>query len=264
MRGGSRAGSVLPAAAGFLLLPVVFEIAPRIGLLPEDSFPTTSEVIAALAQLATTAAFWAAVRDTLTGWALAWALAVVLGVVLGVAIGLSRPGQLLARLTIDFLRPIPSVALIPLLVLVFGTRPQLKIVLGIFGGLFPVLFQAMYGVQDVDPVARDTTRSFGLGRAMSIRWLVVPSCLPFVATGARLSASVVLLLVVTGEYVVGVAGIGREVLDAQSNGAYAQMYAYVVTAGLLGLAVNSALVPVERRLLHWHPSHRATDVGAVS
>jgi ABC-type nitrate/sulfonate/bicarbonate transport system permease component len=263
MRGGGRAGSVLPAVAGVLLLPLLFEVAPRVGLLPADSFPPTTGVLVALAHLVTTAAYWTAVLNTLTGWAVAAALALVLGVVLGVAIGLSRPGLLLARLTVDFLRPIPSVALIPLLVLVFGTRPQLKIALGVFGGLFPVLFQAMYGVQDVDPVARDTTRSFGFGRAAVVRWLVVPSCLPFVVTGARLSASVVLLLVVTGEYVVGVAGIGRAVLDTQSNGAYAEMYAYVVTAGLLGLAVNLAFAPVERRLLRWHPSHRATKVRAV-
>ena len=262
MRGGHRAGSVVLVLAGLAVLPVIFELAPRLGLLPADSFPPTSEVVDALVRLLADPAYWAAVRDTLTGWAVASALALVLGVILGVAIGASRVGHLLARVTIDFLRPIPSVALIPLLVLVFGTRPQLKIALGLFGGLFPVLFQAMYGVQDIDPVARDTARSFGLGRLAVLRWLVVPTCLPFIATGARLAASVILLLVVTGEYVVGVAGIGRAVLDAQSSGAYDVMYAYVITAGLLGLAINAVLVRVERRLLFWHPSQRS--VAAVA
>jgi ABC-type nitrate/sulfonate/bicarbonate transport system permease component len=256
--GGGRAGSVLSATIGLALLPLAFEVAPRVGLLPADSFPPTSAVLAALIGQAVTAPFWIAVRDTLTGWAVASILALVLGVILGLAIGASRPGHLLARVTVDFLRPIPSVALIPLLVLVFGTRPQLKVALGVFGGLFPVLFQAMYGVQDVDPVARDTVRSYGLRRPAVVRWLVMPTCLPFVATGARLAASVVLLLVVTGEYIVGVSGIGRAVLDAQSSGSYAQMYAYVITAGLIGLAVNAVLVRGERRLLHWHPSQRVT------
>jgi ABC-type nitrate/sulfonate/bicarbonate transport system permease component len=247
---------LLTRIAGLALLPVAFEIAPRIGLLPRDSFPPTSAVAVALGRLALTGVFWAAVRDTLSGWAAASAAALLLGVVLGVLIGSSPLGDLLSRVTIDFLRPIPSVALIPLLVLVFGTRPQLKIVLGIIGGLFPVLFQVSYGVRDVDPVARDTARSYGLGRGAIVRRVVIPTCLPFVATGARLAAAVVLLLVVTGEYVVGVAGIGRAVLDAQSSGAYEQMYAYVVTAGLVGLAVSGGLVAIERRLLFWHPSRR--------
>ena len=245
--------------AGIVALFAAFEIAPRLGILPSDSFPPTSAVLGELATLVMTAGYWHAVRDTVAGWAVAWLLAFAVAVPLGLLIGASRPGQLLARLTIDFLRPIPSVALIPLLVLIFGTRPQLKIVLGLIGGLFPLLFQAMYGVQDVDPVARDSARSFGLGRRAIVGRVVLPSCAPFVATGARLSAAVVLLLVITGEYIVGVAGIGREVLEAQSSGAYEPMYAYVVTAGVLGLIINGVLLLVERRLLFWHASQRVAS-----
>jgi ABC-type nitrate/sulfonate/bicarbonate transport system permease component len=252
---------VVLTLAGVALLLGVFEVAPRLGLLPKGSFPPTSAVLVELGRLLTTGAFWQALGQTLSGWAIASLLAFVIGVPLGLVIGATRVGQLLARVTIDFLRPIPSVALIPLLALIFGTRPQLKIALGIFGGVFPLLFQALYGVQDVDPVARDSARSCGLGRVAIVGRVVLPSCAPFVATGARLAASVVLLLVITGEYVAGVAGIGRSVLDAQSNGAYEQMYAYVLTAGLLGLAVNGGLLLGERRLLFWHASQRARPSG---
>jgi ABC-type nitrate/sulfonate/bicarbonate transport system permease component len=262
-RGARRAPGepLILTVAGLGLLLGAFELAPRVGLLPRDSFPPTSAVAAELGRLVTTAEYWLSLRDTLLGWAVASALALVIGVPLGLLIGASRAGQLLARVTVDFLRPIPSVALIPLLVLIFGTRPQLKVVLGAFGGVFPLLFQAMYGVQDVDPVARDSARSCGLSRPAIVRRVVLPTCAPFVATGARLSASVVLLLVVTGEYIVGVAGIGRSVLNAQSGGAYEQMYAYVVTAGLLGLAVNGGLLLAERRLLFWHASQRSRSGG---
>jgi ABC-type nitrate/sulfonate/bicarbonate transport system permease component len=262
MAGPTRDPVVL-TIAGLVLLLGSFELAPRIGLLPMDSFPPTSEVVVEAARLAGTTAYWRALGDTLWGWAVASLLAFAIAVPLGLAVGASRVGQLLTRLTIDFLRPIPSVALIPLLVLVFGTRPQLKIALGVFGGVFPLLFQAMYGVQDVDPIARDSARSFGLGRFAIVRRIVLPSCAPFVATGARLSASVVLLLVVTGEYIVGVAGLGRMVLMAQSAGAYQQMYAYVLTAGLVGLVVNGGLVLAERRLLFWHASQRSRAGGGV-
>jgi ABC-type nitrate/sulfonate/bicarbonate transport system permease component len=256
-----RGEAVVLTLVGVVLLLGVFEVAPRLGVLPRGSFPPTSAVLAELARLLSTGTFWQALGQTLSGWAIASLLAFAIGVPLGLLIGATRVGQLLARVTIDFLRPIPSVALIPLLALIFGTRPQLKIALGIFGGVFPLLFQALYGVQDVDPVARDSARSCGLGRAAIVGRVVLPSCAPFVATGARLAASVVLLLVITGEYVAGVAGIGRSVLDAQSNGAYEQMYAYVLTAGLLGLAVNGGLLLAERRLLFWHASQRTRPSG---
>jgi ABC-type nitrate/sulfonate/bicarbonate transport system permease component len=244
---------------GAVALFGLFELAPRVGLLPAASFPPTSTVLVELARLTVTGAYWQAMAATVAGWAAALLLAVAIGVPLGLAIGATRPGLLLARLTVDFLRPIPSVALIPLLVLIFGTRPQLKIVLGTFGAVFPLLFQAMYGVQDVDPVARDSARSCGLGRAAVVGRVVLPACAPFVATGVRISASVALLLVVTGEYIVGVPGIGLAVLEAQSGGAYPEMYAYVITAGLLGLAVNGVLVLGERRLLFWHASQRPRE-----
>jgi ABC-type nitrate/sulfonate/bicarbonate transport system permease component len=97
-----------------------------------------------------------ALWQTLRGWALAMAIAAAMAIPLGLLIGASRTGYLVTRVTVDFLRPIPSVALIPLLVLIYGTRPALKVTLAVIGAGWPLLFQAMYGVRDVDPVAKDT------------------------------------------------------------------------------------------------------------
>jgi ABC-type nitrate/sulfonate/bicarbonate transport system permease component len=148
------------------------------------------------------------------------------------------------------------VALIPLLVLVHGTEPPLKVALAVFGATFPLLFQAMYAVRDVDPVAKETARSFGLTGVQRLRWVILPSCVPFVVTGVWIAASIALILVVTGEYVVGVDGLGESVFLAQSGAAFPRMYAYVVTAGLLGLVLNGLLQWGERKVLHWHVSQR--------
>jgi ABC-type nitrate/sulfonate/bicarbonate transport system permease component len=254
-RGGVEA-VVLPVL-GVAVVLAGFELAPRVGVLPRSSFPPVSETFAALAELATTSELWNAVLDTLDSWARALAIAVLIAVPLGLAIGSHPVGARLTRLTVDFLRPIPSVALIPILVLVYGTEPSLKVALAVFGATFPLLFQAMYGVADVDPVARDTARVFGMGRWTRLGRVVLPSCAPYLATGVRISASVALILVVTGEYVVGVPGLGREVLVAESGGAYDRMYALIVTAGLLGLVVNMGFHAAERRVLFWHPGHRS-------
>ncbi len=262
-RARHRAEAALLPALGVAVALAAFEVAPRVGVLPRSSFPPVSEIFATLADIVTTRDLWQAVRDTLDAWVRAMVIATLIAVPLGLAIGSSRVGALLSRLTIEFLRPIPSVALIPILVLIYGTRPSLKVALGAFGATFPLLFQAMYGIGDVDPVAKDTATSFGMGWWTRLGRIVLPSCAPYLATGLRISASVALILVVTGEYVVGVPGLGQKVLVAQSGGAYDLMYALIVVAGLLGLAVNLCFHAVERRVLFWHPSQRMDERGAA-
>src|SRR5262245_17210808 len=261
-RARRRAEAAVLPLVGVAVALAAFEVAPRIGLLPRSTFPPMSEIVASFVDLVRSGDLWPPMRATLGSWAQAMAIATVIGVPLGLAIGASRFGMLLTRLTVDFLRPIPSVALIPILVLVYGTSPSLKVALAVFGATFPLLFQAMYGVADVDPVAKDTARSFRMGWWTRLGRVVLPSCAPYLATGLRISASIALILVVTGEYVVGLPGLGREVLVTQSSAAYDQMYALILAAGLLGVAVNLAFEAVERRVLFWHPSQQLAEGAA--
>lgn len=246
---------------GLGLVMLAFEVAPRVGILPGSSFPTTSEVAMALVDLVGTAELWRALGDTATSWAWAMVLAAAVAVPLGLAMGSSRLVATLVRPTVEFLRPVPSVALVPVLVLVYGTEPSLTVALGAVAAAFPLLFQAMYGVADVDPVALDMGRAYGLGRFARAWRITLPSCAPYLATGVRIAASVALILVVTGEYAVGVAGLGREVFVAQSGGDYDEAYAWVVLTGLLGMAVNLAFGALERRYLWWHASQRQPVAG---
>ena len=157
---------------------------------------------------------------------------------------------------IEFLRPIPSVALIPLAVLVYGTGLQSKVFLATFASFWPLLIQTIYGVQDVDPVATDTARAFQLGRFERLWRITVPSAVPYIATGIRIASSVALILCVTAELVIGSAGLGREINGASSGGNVDLMYAMIIATGLLGWLLNIAATMVERRVLHWHPSQR--------
>jgi ABC-type nitrate/sulfonate/bicarbonate transport system permease component len=250
--------AVLPAA-GIAAALLFFELAPRVGLFPRSSFPPTSEVGRALFDMLGTAEPWNALRTTLSSWARAMGLATLVAVPLGLLIGSSRVGSLLCKFTVEFLRPIPSVALIPALVLIYGTHSSLTVALGAFAAAFPLLFQAMYGIADVEPLATDMSRAYGMGRLARLRHVVLPSCAPYLATGLRISASVALILVVTGEYVVGVPGLGQKVLVAQSAGAYDRAYAWIFLTGLLGLVLNLLFAAVERRYLRWHPSRRPAE-----
>jgi ABC-type nitrate/sulfonate/bicarbonate transport system permease component len=203
---------------------------------------------AALGELVREGAFWVALGQTLRGWALGLAVAMLVGVVAGLVIGSVPLLRELTASTIEFLRPIPSVALIPLVVLVFGSRPQSALTLVVYAATWQVLVQVLYGVADVDPVARDTARSFRFSR-----W---STALPYVVTAFRLAAAVALILEITAELVIGVPGLGQAIGVAQSSGAVARTYALVVVVGLIGVVVNLGARGAERRVLRWHPSVR--------
>jgi ABC-type nitrate/sulfonate/bicarbonate transport system permease component len=251
----------MPAAVlgliGLLALVALFEILPRIGVLPREFFPTSSEIGSSLADLVGQSSFWQAVADTMTGWALGLAIAAVAGIVLGILIGSSRFTREFTASTIEFLRPIPSVALIPIAVLLFGTEIESKLLLVVYAAFWQVLIQVLYGVQDVDPVAQDTARAYRFDFWARIRYVTWPTALPYIMTGLRLSAAVALILAVTAELVIGNPGLGNRLAVAQSSGAIEATYALVVVAGILGVIVNLVFRYIERRTLSWHPSQRA-------
>lgn len=260
------AGAAAPAAArwrqpalgllGLAVVVAVVEALPRLGLVDRRFLPPFSEIALALADQATVAGYWLALAQTLRGWALGLAIAMVAGVTVGVAIGSTPFLRAVTASTIEFLRPIPSVALIPLVVLIYGSQPQSALVLVVYAAFWQVLVQALYGVADVDPVIRDTARSFRFSRWTVVRVVVWPTAMPYVVTGFRLAAAVALILEITAELIIGVPGLGRSIGVAQSSGAVAQTYALVIVVGLVGVAVNASARAVERRALRWHTSVR--------
>ena len=247
--------------AGLLGFLALLEVAPRAGLVPDRNLPPTSRIAGALADELSQPAFWAALGDTLQGWAIGLAVAVAAGVGLGLLLGSVPALRAVTGSTIEFLRPIPSVALIPLAVLLFGTDLRSKLLLVVYASFWQVLIQVLYGVQDVDPVAMETARSYRLGRWARIRHVVWPTALPYALTGFRLAAAVALVLAITAELIIGNPGLGKEIAVAQTSGAVAATYALVVVAGLLGVGVNLLARALERRLLAWHPSARREAGG---
>jgi ABC-type nitrate/sulfonate/bicarbonate transport system permease component len=251
-----RAAGWLPRLAGIATVLVVLEVCSRTGVLPRESFPPVSEIWSSFFGLVTDSPMWVEVSRTMRGWAVGLLIAVVLAVPLGMLLGASRLAFQMSRLIIEFLRPVPSVALIPLAVLVFGTDQDMKVFLIVFACFWPILFQAIYGVQDVDPVATDTARSYGLPLLARFTRVTLPSAAPYIATGLRIASAIALILALTAELVVGAPGLGRAIVVSQVSGQIPQMYALILATGLLGWLLNSVFQAVERRLLRWHPSHR--------
>ncbi len=234
----------------------IWELVPTMGLVQAKYLPPASEVIVALAKDLGLTAFWIAVGDTMLAWFLGLLIAVVAAMALGLAIGMSTFLRHFTNSTIEFLRPIPSVALIPLAVLLFGVKIESSLLLIVYACFWQVLIQVLYGVADVDNVAMQTARSYGFSYAQRVRDVVFPTMLPYLMTGIRLAASVALILAITAELIIGSAGLGKEIALAQSGGAISGMYALILATGLLGVVINGVTRVVEKRVLSWHPSIR--------
>jgi ABC-type nitrate/sulfonate/bicarbonate transport system permease component len=251
----------LPWASVVVVL-ALFDLLPRVGVLPRDHFPPISETLGTLVEQLGEGSFWEAVANTLQGWALGLGIAAALAIPIGIVIGSSPLLYRAMRGLIEFLRPIPSVALIPLAILIYGTGLKSKVFLAAFASFWQLLVATLYGVQDVDPVATDTARSFGFSRLQRLFRVTLPSAVPYIATGLRIASAVSLILTVTAELVIGSAGLGRAINVARSGGNEELMYALIITTGILGLLLNAVFVRAERRLLHWHPSQRPGEAGA--
>jgi ABC-type nitrate/sulfonate/bicarbonate transport system permease component len=243
-------------ALGILLAALAWEGAIEFGVIDASVVPPLTEVFDALGEELGSGAFWTATWRTAESTLLGLAISVAIALPLGVALGLSRRAFRSTRFVVEFLKPIPVVAILPLVLLIYGTTLEMKLVLITFGTLWPLLIHVLYGVQSVDPVVASTARAFRLNVPQRLLRVVLPSAAPMIATGLRVSAVTALILSIVTELVGGAQGLGFEITRAQLGGNYARMYALVLVTGVIGLALNAALEWPERRLLHWHAAYR--------
>ena len=257
-----RNSTLLPplvGAAGVLAALGVWEWAAR-GPLDGSPLPPATTSIGEAVHLLTTAQTWTALGDTLTMAIGGLALAIVVGVVLGVAIGTSPLALHATRVPLEFLKPIPPIVILPIVVLVLGPTWNMGIFLVFFGCFIAIAVQTSAGVFDTDPVAKATGQSYGMGKGEILGRIVLPSALPYIGTAIRVSAPTALVVAVVAGLLGGGPGLGQSLLLAQISGNQAQLFAYVLILGVLGLLIQGLTQWGERRLLHWHPQYRKQAV----
>ncbi|GLZ49017.1 nitrate ABC transporter permease [Actinomycetospora sp. NBRC 106375] len=240
-------------AVGLLAFLAVGEVVGRSGLVAPELLPPSSVVLARLAEIVGDPAFRADVVATVLAWVISLGLALAIALPAGLLLG-SVPGVRIAtRALVEFLRPIPSVALIPLAVVLIGQGPGSKIALAVYAAVWPIMFNTIYAVADVDPVLRETAAAFRVGRGRFVARVLLPAVAPFVLTGVRLAAAIALILLVSTELLVGGArGIGEFITQAGSGGGRMDLVlAATVVAGLVGLGANALCTAVQRRWLSW-------------
>ena len=252
--GSARGARALRGFVGVAVLFMLLEALTRAELVNPTYLPPASSVVATTGQILVDPEFLANVAGTMAAWALGMLIAIAIAVPIGLILGSSLRSYLAATTAIEFLRPIPSVALIPLAILIMGRGLDMKVALIVYASVWPILFNTIYGIREVDPIARETARAFGFGR-LAIAWKVsLRSASPFIYTGIRVSAAIALILAISTELIAGGGlGIGTWMLANSQTGVPREfLYAGIVVAGLLGLVINTIMVAGERRLFAWH------------
>jgi NitT/TauT family transport system permease protein len=236
---------------GFL---IVWELTSRTGLIRQEYLPPPSLVAVRLVELIAQGDFLRDVLATVLAWAIALGLATAIAVPVGLLLGQIPLLRKATQSLVEFLRPIPSVALIPLAVIVLGSGPSSKIALAVYASIWPILFNTVYALGEIEPQRIEAARSFGLRRGAVLRRVALPSAAPFVMTGIRLSAAIALIVVVTTELLAGgrSGGIGQFISVSRSGGgAMDIVLAGALTAGIIGYLVNLVLERAQRRWLGW-------------
>jgi len=236
-------------------LLAIWEILSRTDFLPPE-LPPPSEVTSWILTHLGATELWAAVGRTLLHWSFGLLIGVAVGALVGTVMASIPWVHELLLGTVEFFRPIPVVVYLPIMLLLFGARPQVVIILAAVASTWPMLLQTLYGVKAVDPVTRDTARVYGLTSWQRLAWVTMPSMLPYFGTGVRIASSITLLAAIAVELIGAVPGLGNLLNTYAANGIYPATYGIIIMIGLLGVVLNVMFERLEHQALRWHPSQR--------
>ena len=249
-------------SGGFLLLILIilWEFLPRYGILYARYFPPFSEVAGALfagfrsGEILKHAAI--SISRALRGYL----LSIVIGVGLGTLAGTIRWLSDLLEVTVELLRPMPSVALVPIAILLFGTSDSYNISIITIGCTWPIFVNTFEGTRSVDTQWIDTARVYGTTRFDLLRKVIIPAALPYIVSGLRISLGSSIIIVTVTEMLASFKGIGFFIMENYNAYKVPQMYSGIITISIVGYGLNRLFLAVEDRFMAWHKGWTAKFV----
>ena len=235
----------------FLLMLAAWEGIAAARWVSPVFLPAPSAALAALAEGFAEGTTPRSVAATLERMLYGWLVASGLGVALGCAIGISPFARSLLQPTLEFLRPLPAPAIVPVAIAFLGLSQSMVVVVIAFGAVWPALLAAVQGVTSVEPRLYEVSRALGMGRLEVIRKVALPNALPDIFAGMRIGLAIALVLTVVGEFLSGQEGLGLDILQAARRFRAAELFAGVMLLGAIGLASTALLGALEARLLRW-------------
>ncbi len=207
-----------------------------------------SALIAVLAMPEFLPAFMATLLDSLKGVIYATLIAVPAGIIIGMFPAIEKA----TRILLDFGRSFPVVALMPIFVLIIGATSQMKVVMVTIACFFPILLQTIYGARRLEPTIMDTVHSYRIPFYLRFSKVILPSALPFISTGIKIAISISILVSVSTEIINQIDGLGAQINLSRTFNEVDIAYAYVIYAGLLGVALTTIWDQIDAVILRWH------------
>ena len=252
-----RLTSCLRGAAIPAILVLVAQVASVISPVESDSLASPWDAfqagLGALADGSLLLATWETLRSAFIGLALGGSIGLVLGILLGTVRSLNR----LLEFTIEALRPIPAVAIIPVALLIFGIGPQMEIAVVAAATPWPILIMTRAAVAGIEPQLLQVARVLRLGLVDRVFKIIFPAALPRIFVAFRLAVGVALTVAVTVEIAANPQGLGQGIMIAQQSLRPALMIAYLLWIGVVGWGINRLLLQAQQS---WFG--RAATVGA--
>jgi NitT/TauT family transport system permease protein len=171
-----------------------------------------------------------------------------IGLFLGIALGIFQPLDRLMEVTIESLRPIPSIALLPIALIALGFGYRMEIVIVAFACVWPILILSRAAVRSIEPRLIEVSRALRLSPSDRVRKIIIPAALPRIFLAFRLAAGIALIVAVTVEIAINPIGLGAGIMIAQQALRPDLMLAYLLWIGLIGYALNAGLLAAQRHL----------------
>ena len=215
------------------------------------SFPHINSVFSDLVNLLQTLAFWKSLGETLLLMSIGFAIGSIVAFAIGLTIALNQGLDRLISSSLNFLRSIPSVVFLPLLVASIGASMRTAIFLTALVVSLKLVIYVSRGVLETEKEHIEFAKLYRLNTLSRIYSIYLPSLISVVSTGFRLTASRAFGTVIASGVIIGTPGIGRDLLYAGANAEYERVFAYVIVMGVIGTLLYSLFNFIERRFIRW-------------
>lgn len=255
---GSKTAEFLLRALPPVLLLLLWEVLSRAGVIDWRFFSRPSEIASVFYSMIVSGELLRHIAISLQRIFLGFALGVIPGVIIGTIVGFSRIANMLIGPLVAIIFPIPKIAILPLLMILFGVGEGSKIALIALGAVFLTLYNTAAGVRNLPPIYREVGQSFGASRLQYIMTIALPGALPHIMTGLKLSLQTSLLLIVAAEFVGAKDGVGQLIWSAWEIFDVRRMFVGLITLSTIGYLLSIAIDKVEDALLPWR------DIGTAA
>jgi NitT/TauT family transport system permease protein len=239
-----------------IVLLAIWEAGAIAGVVDTRFFPAPTKIFAALWELVRSGEMLGHVAISLQRILIGFILGAVPGIAIGLAVGLFPVARAIVQPLVDALFPIPKIALLPMMIMLFGLGEGSKYAIIAIAVVFLVLINTETGVRNIDRIYFDVARNYGASRRMLFTDIALPGALPLIMAGLKLGMGVALIVIVSAEFVNAKSGIGYFIWNSWSIFQVEWMYAGLTVTAILGFASAVLLGALERALVPWKTSPR--------